>query len=98
MAPPRSRETLTTARLPDRRPVGQFADPQWAAKMPPAAARTTPPGTQRLHGEVTEWPKVAVLKTAVPQGTGGSNPSLSEYSGSFGIAVRCVIVQFLSHS
>ena len=29
------------------------------------------------EGEVAEWPIAAVLKTAVPQGTGGSNPSLS---------------------
>ena len=28
-------------------------------------------------GEVAEWTNAAVLKTAVPQGTGGSNPSLS---------------------
>ncbi len=28
-------------------------------------------------GGVTEWLKVAVLKTAVPKGTGGSNPSSS---------------------
>lgn len=26
---------------------------------------------------MAEWPKAAVLKTAVPQGTGGSNPSFS---------------------
>ena len=28
-------------------------------------------------GEMAEWSIAAVLKTAVPQGTGGSNPSLS---------------------
>ncbi len=28
-------------------------------------------------GGVAEWTKAAVLKTAVPQGTGGSNPSPS---------------------
>ena len=28
---------------------------------------------------MTEWLKVAVLKTAVPQGTGGSNPSSSVF-------------------
>ena len=28
-------------------------------------------------GEVVEWSITAVLKTAVPRGTGGSNPSLS---------------------
>ena len=30
-----------------------------------------------VYGGVTEWLKVAVLKTAVPKGTGGSNPSPS---------------------
>lgn len=33
------------------------------------------PATQ--HGEVAEWSIAAVLKTAEPQGSGGSNPSLS---------------------
>lgn len=28
-----------------------------------------------MPGGVSEWFMVAVLKTAVPQGTGGSNPS-----------------------
>ena len=28
-------------------------------------------------GEMAEWSIAAVLKTGVPQGTGGSNPSLS---------------------
>lgn len=28
-------------------------------------------------GKVVEWSITAVLKTAVPRGTGGSNPSLS---------------------
>ena len=28
-------------------------------------------------GEMVEWSITAVLKTAVPKGTGGSNPSLS---------------------
>ena len=31
----------------------------------------------RLVGAVSEWSKEAVLKTAVPQGTEGSNPSCS---------------------
>ena len=31
-------------------------------------------------GEVVEWSITAVLKTAVPRGTGGSNPSLSAIS------------------
>ena len=31
----------------------------------------------RFRGEVAEWSIAAVLKTVVPQGTGGSNPSLS---------------------
>gem|GEM_PF-1276037 len=29
------------------------------------------------HGEMTEWPIVPDSKSGVPQGTGGSNPSLS---------------------
>src|SRR3546814_7541428 len=29
------------------------------------------------HGEMAEWSIAAVLKTAEPQGSGGSNPSLS---------------------
>ena len=29
------------------------------------------------RGELAEWSNAAVLKTVVPQGTGGSNPSLS---------------------
>src|SRR5438876_976177 len=29
------------------------------------------------HGEVAEWFNAAVSKAVVPQGTGGSNPSLS---------------------
>ena len=28
-------------------------------------------------GEVAEWSNALVLKTSVPQGTGGSNPSFS---------------------
>ena len=31
-------------------------------------------------GKVVEWSITAVLKTAVPRGTGGSNPSLSAES------------------
>tara|TARA_Y100000994_G_scaffold247886_1_gene254277 strand:- start:16168 stop:16293 length:126 start_codon:yes stop_codon:yes gene_type:complete len=30
-----------------------------------------------FQGEVAEWSNAAVLKTVVPQGTGGSNPSFS---------------------
>ena len=30
-------------------------------------------------GEVAEWPNAPVLKTDVPQGTGGSNPPLSAF-------------------
>ncbi len=30
-----------------------------------------------IIGEVAEWPNAPVLKTGVPQGTGGSNPPLS---------------------
>ena len=29
------------------------------------------------RGELAEWSNAAVLKTVVPQGTGGSNPSFS---------------------
>jgi hypothetical protein len=32
---------------------------------------------QTQLGEMGEWLKSAVLKTVVPKGTGGSNPSLS---------------------
>tara|TARA_R110002111_G_scaffold260623_1_gene332108 strand:- start:882 stop:1091 length:210 start_codon:yes stop_codon:yes gene_type:complete len=40
----------------------------------------------RASGEVAEWPIAPVLKTGVPQGTGGSNPPLSAYNES-----RCVV-------
>lgn len=30
-----------------------------------------------FYGRVAEWPIASVLKTEVPQGTGGSNPSSS---------------------
>lgn len=33
--------------------------------------------TTLTSGEMVEWSITAVLKTAVPRGTGGSNPSLS---------------------
>ena len=33
------------------------------------------------YGEMVEWSITAVLKTAVPRGTGGSNPSLSANKG-----------------
>tara|TARA_B110000438_G_scaffold86556_2_gene86019 strand:- start:30386 stop:30517 length:132 start_codon:yes stop_codon:yes gene_type:complete len=32
---------------------------------------------------VAEWSNAAVLKTVVPQGTGGSNPSSSAYKIAF---------------
>ena len=32
-------------------------------------------------GEMAEWSNVAVSKSVVPQGTGGSNPSLSAIKG-----------------
>ena len=32
-------------------------------------------------GEMAEWSNVAVSKSVVPQGTGGSNPSLSANKG-----------------
>ena len=31
----------------------------------------------RTHGELAEWSNAVVLKTIVPKGTGGSNPSLT---------------------
>ena len=34
---------------------------------------------EAVNGVVSEWFKEAVLKTVVPQGTGGSNPPCSEY-------------------
>ena len=34
-----------------------------------------------LQGEMVEWSITTVLKTVVPRGTGGSNPSLSARSG-----------------
>ena len=39
-------------------------------------------------GGVAEWFKAAVLKTAVPKGTGGSNPSSSAIPQPFVISVR----------
>lgn len=33
--------------------------------------------TNFAPGELAEWSNAAVLKTVVPRGTGGSNPSLS---------------------
>ncbi len=38
--------------------------------------RQQPPPTHTT-GEMAEWSNAAVLKTVVPQGTGGSNPSFS---------------------
>ena len=32
---------------------------------------------RKRPGEVTEWSNVPVLKTGVPKGTGGSNPSFT---------------------
>ncbi len=40
-----------------------------------AISQSLSPATQQ--GEVAEWSIAAVLKTAEPQGSGGSNPSLS---------------------
>ena len=36
--------------------------------------------SKAAFGKVVEWSITAVLKTAVPRGTGGSNPSLSAES------------------
>ena len=41
-----------------------------------------------LPGELAEWSKAAVLKTVDPQGSGGSNPSLS---ANFSIWLRIVV-------
>jgi hypothetical protein len=46
-------------------------------------------------GAVAEWFKAAVLKTAVPKGTGGSNPSCS---GAFFLSRRRIINLFLNLS
>ena len=39
--------------------------------------------SQVTKGKVVEWSITAVLKTAVPRGTGGSNPSLSAIARRF---------------
>ena len=55
--------------LEDKKKVSTFA----------AQLRETPlveRASQHI-GKVVEWSITAVLKTAVPRGTGGSNPSLS---------------------
>ena len=36
-------------------------------------------GVSNIDGGVAEWSKAAVLKTVVPQGTVGSNPTSSAY-------------------
>ena len=43
-------------------------------------------------GEMVEWSITVVLKTTVPRGTGGSNPSLSaaKMSSPFGLLFFCV--------
>lgn len=41
--------------------------------MTPPSSYISPPNA----GELTEWPNVLAWKASVPQGTGGSNPSLS---------------------
>ena len=45
-------------------------------------------------GEMAEWSNAAVLKTVVPRGTGGSNPSLSAsyplgFSNGFFCGISC---------
>jgi hypothetical protein len=50
-----------------------FPDTMWEVTKGTA---TLPPGIA-AGGEVAEWSIAAVLKTAGPQGPGGSNPSLS---------------------
>ncbi len=39
-------------------------------------------------GEMVEWSITVVLKTTVPRGTGGSNPSLSAKAPNRGIQTR----------
>ena len=45
--------------------------------VPPFFEKIEPWKGQLHEGGVAEWSKAAVLKTAVPQGTVGSNPSSS---------------------
>ena len=42
--------------------------------------RTFAPAFETTTGEMVEWSITVVLKTTVPRGTGGSNPSLSAKS------------------
>ena len=49
------------------------------------------PARGETHGEMTEWPNVPDSKSGVPQGTGGSNPSLSA------ILCRCLRVEAFQH-
>ncbi len=56
----------SSTRAPGEGPSGRMARPNVLSRFLSIAP-----------GEVAEWFKAAVLKTAVPKGTGGSNPSLS---------------------
>ena len=44
-------------------------------------------------GEVAEWSKAAVLKTVEPQGSVGSNPTLSARLFQWGFASRPFVLQ-----
>ncbi len=46
-------------------------------KVPTFASLSERKPIFKIVGEMSEWSNVPVLKTGVPQGTGGSNPSLS---------------------
>ena len=57
--------------------MGPGFDPLLGHEKELAAARES----LEIFGEMVEWSITAVLKTAVPRGTGGSNPSLSAAKG-----------------
>ena len=46
---------------------------------------------------MSEWLKEAVLKTVVPQGTGGSNPPCSEHNEEF-YTVKLLVIMFKGDS
>ena len=64
--------------MPSLELIGQRS----VATLVPQGRRAWMPGEKLAvqssnYGEVAEWFKAAVLKTVDPQGSGGSNPSLS---------------------
>ncbi len=54
-------------------PTAELGDKPCQGTPHQRISKTTPP----INGGMAEWSIAAVLKTAVPQGTGGSNPSPS---------------------